>query len=95
MIKETLVLKPEVWEKLKARIIEDYGLSMIALRSKCRKTLGFKFRHHEEWSKPSDRSKWRLVDTVRLDIYDQGQVLMFMMKYSDIIKHEEIRKLET
>ena len=48
-IKHNLIIfhHPQDWDKLQQQLIEEYGKSVILVRDKCRRELGFTPRHHK------------------------------------------------
>ena len=48
-IKHNLIIfhRPKEWDELQQRLINEYGPSIILIRDKCRRELGFTPRHHK------------------------------------------------
>ena len=48
-IKHNLIIfhRPREWDELQQRLIKEYGQSVILIRDKCRRELGFTPRHHK------------------------------------------------
>ena len=48
-IKHNLIIfhKPREWDELQQKLIEEYGKSIVLVRDKCRRELGFTPRHHK------------------------------------------------
>lgn len=48
-IKHNLIIfhRPEEWDELQQQLIAEYGKSIILVRDKCRRELGFTPRHHK------------------------------------------------
>ena len=48
-IKHNLIIfhRPKEWDELQQRLIAEYGKSIILVRDKCRRELGFTPRHHK------------------------------------------------
>lgn len=72
------------WKTIKSKIIDEYGTTILMIRDKCRRKLGFTVRYHEEWQRPNG-GRWIKVITVYLDFFDDALKVMFFLKYSDIL----------
>lgn len=48
-IKHNLIIfhRPREWDELQQRLIDEYGKSIVLVRDKCRRELGFTPRHHK------------------------------------------------
>ena len=48
-IKHNLIIfhRPTEWDKLQQQLINEYGKSIVLVRDKCRRELGFTPRHHK------------------------------------------------
>ena len=48
-IKHNLIIfhRPREWDELQQQLIAEYGKSIIMIRDKCRRELGFTVRHHK------------------------------------------------
>lgn len=96
-IKKNLIVfrKPWEWEAVSARLIQEYGPS-IMISWKCRRELGFSVRRHkglvrwaddqdykeeEEWLEPDLKNRYHYEDQVCLDFYNEAQQSFFMLKY--------------
>lgn len=96
-IKKNLIVfrKPWEWEAVSARLIQEYGPS-IMISWKCRRELGFSVRRHkglvrwaddqdykeeEEWLEPDLKNRYHYEDQVHLDFYNEAQQSFFMLKY--------------
>lgn len=75
-----ITLKPAQWEKLKNRLQNDYSPSVILIRDKMRKTLGFVDREHRWWT---ERIGYQTQ--ICLDFYDEPKRTMFLLKYSEYL----------
>jgi hypothetical protein len=55
LVKKNLIIfrVPEDWEAISARIVKEYGASML-ISWKCRRELGFSVRHHKGLAKWDD-----------------------------------------
>lgn len=77
----TLILLPYKWEKLRNKLIEDYGPKIfIGFISK--KKLGCSFRTHYK------TAEWGVFDAeydVRIDFYNEAKQTWFLMKYSEFL----------
>jgi hypothetical protein len=68
MIKFTLY----EWREIKERLATDYGRSVLLLKEKTKRELGFTVRLHHDFEFPS---------VVCLDFYDDAKETMFRLKY--------------
>jgi hypothetical protein len=92
-VKRNLIIfyKPSEWDKIKQRIIADFGQSVMLLSWRTKQKLGFTVREHlglvphskdslgamgEEW-------KWRhyYENQIHLDFYNEAQQTWFTLKY--------------
>lgn len=88
---KSVILTKQQWKLIKDSIIENYPPSVLLIRNKMKKTLGFTTRTHEEWIARNVESKdmgygtkYR-QETIHLDFYNEPKRTMFLLKYSDII----------
>lgn len=65
------------WSKVKQSITDTHGRTILMLRERCRRELGFNVR--------DQRDGW--LDIVWLDFYDDFSQTMFLMKYGELISH--------
>lgn len=90
----TIVLDHLVWYDIRDRIRAEYGDSMVIIRSKMQRELGFTVRAHREWRPGFDpkfgEPHWGmkefedpkyLHEDIRLDFYDDVLETMFRLKY--------------
>lgn len=76
-----ITLTKKEWNKLRARLAEEYPRSYLLIREKCRCELGFVTRDHKQW-KLGDYGRWEVEEIVYLDFYDDAKETMFRLKYS-------------
>lgn len=87
-IKKNLIIfyHPREWETISARLVEEYGPSIL-ISWKCRRKLGFTVRRHKglvPWdsSDVTDlKGRFYYDDQVHLDWYDEGLMSFFVLKY--------------
>ena len=72
--------------KLKSRISQDYGSTILLIRDKCKQKLGFTIRYHERWEKLSTGRSY-LHEDIYLDFFSEPLQTMFFLRYSDIINN--------
>lgn len=91
-MKTSIKLSEPDWATLHDRLKQDYPLSVILVRDKMRRVLGFVPREHEEWhtlNSDDIRSKgWKHrypTTTIYLDFYDDRKKTMFMLKYNEYL----------
>lgn len=75
-----ITLKPIQWAKLRSRLTEDYGRSVMLIRSRMRDKLGFTDREHRWWE---ERKGYQTH--ICLDFYDEPKRTMFLLKYSEFL----------
>lgn len=80
---KTLAINDYRWAKLKAKIVEDYGLATVLISWRLRNTLGFTVREHRDYA---NESGWD--NSIRLDFWDDQLQTMFLLKYSDYLAAE-------
>ena len=68
------------WMTLRERLTEDYGRSVMLIRSRMRDKLGFTDREHRWWS---ERVGYQTH--ICLDFYDEPKRTMFLLKYSEFL----------
>jgi hypothetical protein len=91
---KSLILTLAAWNTIHTHIKEDYPPSVIMLREKMKKVLGFTPREHEEWVEYADaaarkqrgKSTKACIQTVHLDFYSESKRTFFLLKYGDYIK---------
>lgn len=73
------------WRKVSAELHNDYPRSVMAIRDRMRKVLGFTHRTHTDF----DVVDYKYNHHVYLDFYSETKRTMFLLKYSDIIKNTD------
>ena len=68
------------WRELKERITTDYGRSVLLLRDKTKRELGFTVREHTNSIKQPNGDT-RVGFYICLDFYDDAKETMFRLKY--------------
>lgn len=81
---KAVVLTFEQWELLRDRLSKDHPLSVIAIREKMKRVLGFTVRPHKEWVPKMDGGYYN--ESIRLDFDKDSVQTMFMLKYSEYIQ---------
>jgi hypothetical protein len=76
------------WIKLENKLTSSHPLSVMIIRSKMRKVLGFTPREHQAWTYDGDDSRGMYQTFVYLDFFDDLKQTMFCLKYSDYIQNE-------
>jgi hypothetical protein len=75
-------LTPETWERLREQLKKDYPFSVLAIREKQKRVLGFTERNHWTFNKETDR--WNRP-IICLDFYSEKKRTFFLMKYSELL----------
>jgi len=78
-----IILFPENWEKLKNRLTNDYSPSVMMIRGKMKRVLGFVPRNHIVWR--HDVGGSYPIEQVHLDFYNEPKKTMFVLKYSEYL----------
>jgi hypothetical protein len=73
----TIVMNDYNWQKIRARIDEDYGRVTTLVSWRLKETLGFTVRHHRGINSLTNIFEY---DT-RLDFVDETAATFFRMKY--------------
>lgn len=76
-VNRSIKLTEKQWIKLQKRLREDHPLSVIAIRDKMKRVLGFTTRE--------DRADyWNPV--IHLDFFDEKMKTMFLLRYGDYLE---------
>jgi hypothetical protein len=72
-IKHNLIIfhRPKEWDELQQKLIAEYGKSIVLIRDKCRRELGFTPRHHRGLVPYMDRYGYNVMKDARLDLVDE------------------------
>ena len=81
---KTLILSYTAWDKLKEKIIEDYGRATVLISWRLRDQLGFTVREHVDYQSGANDG-WITGTTIRLDFWDDAMQTMFLLRYSDYL----------
>lgn len=88
---KSIVITEKQWLDIYNIIAKNYPNSVLLIRDRMKKVLGFTVRRHEEWVDRNVESrdlgygtKWRR-ETIHLDFYNEPKRTMFLLRYSDII----------
>jgi hypothetical protein len=99
-IKHSLIIfeRPSEWEEISARLVKDYGPSIL-ISWKCKRELGFTVRHHQGLQ-PYDTSgshrhdkgseyvnlkgRYYYSPEVHLDFYSEAAQSFFVLKYLNL-----------
>lgn len=90
-IKKNLIIfyYPRDWEEISARIVKEYGASML-ISWKLKRELGFTVRHHKGLMPYNDggdlisdygKGRYYYDDQIHLDFYNEAAQSFFMLKY--------------
>jgi len=97
-VRHNLVIfhRPHEWHVLANQLRAEHGQSIMLIRDRCRRELGFTVRYHkglvkwagdpdydaeEEWLESEFRNRWHYEDQVHLDFYNEAQQTFFVLKY--------------
>jgi hypothetical protein len=78
---KTVKLSQANWLKIYNDIAKNYPPSVLLVRSKMRKVLGFTSRTHSEW----DAGVVNRIEQIHLDFFSETKYTMFILKYSEYI----------
>ena len=84
---KTLAISHRAWDKLKEKIIEDYGRATVLISWRLRDQVGFTVREHTDYQAGANGG-WVTGNTIRLDFWDNHLQTMFLLKYSDYLSTE-------
>ena len=79
-----LILNNKQWGEIHLRLSKEYPSSVMMMRVKMRKVLGFTVRNHRVWR--HDVGGSFPVDQIHLDFYSEPKRTMFLLKFSDILE---------
>jgi len=82
---KALVLSQAAWAKIYNKIAKEYPPSVLLVRNKMRKVLGFTSRTHTVWR--HDVGGSYPIDFIHLDFYNEPKRTMFLLKYSEILEN--------
>ena len=73
------------WERLHQRLRQDYEHepSVVLIRAKMRRVLGFTDRRHQRW--PLDRVTMVPETVICLDFYDDSLKTWFLLRYGEYV----------
>lgn len=99
-MKRTVRVSLGAWAKIHQQIAREYPHSVLLIRERMRKVLGFTTRHHQEWVDAEQANAefnvlfhtgyWN--DCIILDFYNDHKQTMFLLKYSDLLNDNEPRE---
>lgn len=75
-------LTPETWKSVKEQLKKDYPTSVLAIREKQKRVLGFTERHHQAYN--HEKTKWN-HPIICLDFYSEKKRTFFLIKYSKLL----------
>lgn len=83
---KSIQLSLRTWLKVYNQLAKDYSPSVLIIRDKMRRTLGFTVRRYQQ----GDPSMVSYYESIFLDFYDEKKKSMFLLRFShlltDIIK---------
>ena len=91
-VKHNLIMfeRPSEWEVISARLVKDYGPSIL-ISWKCKRELGFTVRHHQglhPWETGVDKfdlkGRYYYAPEVHLDFYSEAAQSFFVLKYLNL-----------
>jgi len=82
-----IVLSHSQWEKLRTRLNTDYGRSIMMLRDRRKKILGFVDREHRWYTEQHG-----YMSHICLDFYDEPKRTMFILKYGEYLEKQVLTK---
>ena len=77
----TIKLSQASWLNIYNDIAQNYPHSVLIIRTKMRRVLGFTARTHSEWSAWAGMR----IEQIHLDFFDERKYTMFILKYSEYI----------
>lgn len=80
---KTFKCTPDNWAIISSKLLEDNPKSVIAIREKMKRVLGFTTRTQMNYD-----SIYTLCE-IHLDFYDEQKQLMFLLRFSDYLISNE------
>jgi hypothetical protein len=84
-MKHTISLTYSGWQRLKEKIVQDYGAATVLISWRLREQVGFTVREHYEYI-TSDN--WNPHRPIRLDFWNEQLQTLFLLKYSDYLEDQ-------
>jgi hypothetical protein len=81
---KTVKLSQASWLAIYNDIAKHHPHSVLLIRSKMRRVLGFTSRTHSEW----DAGVVNRIEQINLDFFSENKYTMFILKYSEYL-HEQ------
>lgn len=78
---KSIKLTEKTWNKLKHELQNNHGSTFLLVRNKALREYGFTVRHHCQF----DSSIGYYQQFYYLDVFDEGKITMFLLKYSDFL----------
>lgn len=78
---KTIKLSQATWLKIYNDIAKLHPPSVLLVRSKMRKVLGFTSRTHSKW----DAGVVNRIEQIHLDFFSENKYTMFILKYSEYL----------
>jgi hypothetical protein len=78
---KTIKLSQATWLKIYNDIAKHHPPSVLLVRSKMRKVLGFTSRIHSEWNAWAGMR----IEQIHLDFFSENKYTMFILKYSEYL----------
>ncbi len=78
LMSKPIILTEHQWCKLRVHLSTEYPASVMAIRSKMKKVLGFTVREHTQIVESHYSSE------IHLDFYNEAKRTMFLLKYSEL-----------
>lgn len=86
---KALVLTRRQWSAIKEELARQHAPSVIMIRGKMRKVLGFTPREHRQW----EPGMVSYRDLIHLDFFDESKRTFFLLKYGDLIGEDNDNRL--
>lgn len=80
-------ISPKQWANLREQLKKDYPLSVVAIRSKTKRVLGFTDREYKDWDDFGGKNRtggWR-KNCIMLDFYEEKKRTFFILKYGNFL----------
>jgi hypothetical protein len=78
---KTIKLSQATWLKIYNDIAKHHPPSVLLIRERMRKVLGFTSRTHSEW----DAGVVNRIEQIHLDFFSENKYTMFILKYSEYL----------
>ncbi len=95
-MKHTIQLTEKQWASIYEDIAKNYPPSVLLIRERMKKVLGFTSRRHRQWVSSKGKEDWegRLSkghweESIMLDFYSEKKMSWFRLKFSEYLNESK------